>query len=916
MADVEKLVEAASRDLFGKAQLPTEEMLLTYIRSRAACICLIEAEAEQYTEEEILLAVKKIQTRHDTKMKMGALFDAETYKPWLADVRGGCDFFYWNRYEKHLKTKLTNNDIVDTLDKTTDKIIDHLGNPQEEGCWARRGLVVGHVQSGKTANYIGVMCKAADLGYKVIIVLGGLLNSLRNQTQRRIDSDFFGFCTKKKKEIGVAAFTPNSCRRPVSLTTAVSDFRKNTADQVPLNLQQLNEPVVLVLKKNVTTLKNLRDWLEAGNKKGLSNYPLLLIDDEADNASVNTNSEDKDPTSINIGIRKLLKMFPRSSYLGYTATPFANIFIDPDDEKDMVDGELYKDLFPKDFIVSLEPPDNYIGPSTVFGEDAPVDVLREIDDNTETLPLKHNKSFVPQELPSSLKYALACFFLVKTIREIDGQKKAHHSMMINVSRFTDVQERLKRLVSSHLKQYQQSIKNYAGLSSQKALKESPILRELKTVWEGEFKEYRSEFLQKKFSWEEIQAQLNSSISSIVVLSVNNKSTERLDYEDYPDGRSIIAIGGLGLSRGLTLEGLSVSYFLRNSIMYDTLLQMGRWFGYREGYNSLCRIFMQKTAISWYSHIADAMEELRRDFQRMESYGLTPMEFGLKVRSHPTALIVTARNKMRNASDFVARIDLNGRFVETSRLINEKEILATNGKIFENAINLANESSTPVADALGWLWKNVPIEIIEYVVSNFKNADDCLLTHKEPLQDYLSWLKTSKGLRVCDILLRGVKEGEPITIAGMSVIPVKRSLENSSLDDKRLTFIKRHITSRGDEAAGLTEQQICAIKAQYNEENISDSKFRQFKGEHGLPPLLILEFASVFASTKVLVETGKFKRKRVGDCKIVPAYGISFPGTPSDSRTPKRLTTYKVNRVWLMENAEWQDDTDEAVEVEV
>lgn len=914
MADVDKLVDKVSAELYDKKQIPSYDKLLEIIRIQAMFLVAVHG-GESFSEDELAQAAAKIQTRHDTTMGLGVLFEAETY----TDKRGEIDFYYWERYKQLLQEKMA-GDVVLKIDNITDKIVDHLEDPHKDGSWERRGLVVGHVQSGKTANYIGVMCKAADAGYKVIIVLGGLLNSLRDQTQKRIDSDFFGFCTKSKKEIGVAKF--DNSRRPFSLTTSVEDFRKTTADRVQIDLNALNEPVVLVLKKNVTTLKNLRNWLAASNKRGLSNYPMLLIDDEADHASINTNKSDRNPTKINQGIRELLKMFPRNSYLGYTATPFANIFIGPENEHEMQDGEMYRDLFPRDFILSLDPPSNYVGPTTVFDDESETKVLREINDNEDLLPIIHDKDFVPHALPASLRKAINCFLLIKTIRELDGQKNKHHSMMINVSRFTDVQEQLKLLVSEYLKKYQQAIKNYAGLPVADALEESALLRELKTVWEEEFSSFDKGWSKRCFSWEEVQHQLNTSVSSIAVLSINNKSTDRLDYDDYPDGRSIIAVGGLGLSRGLTLEGLSVSYFLRNSIMYDTLLQMGRWFGYREGYKELCRIFMTVEAASWYGHISSAVEELREEFREMERIGLTPLEFGLKVRSHPTALIVTARNKMRDAEEFVSQIALEGRFAETSRLINDKTVFADNTHVMESAVKMANSEKTPERDPLGWLWKGVSLDVMEKVVADFKNAPDCLLTTKAPLIEYISWLKNEKGVTCCDVLLRGLCDGDDYTCAGYSFSPISRSLENRTFDGKRLTFIKRHIISRGDEAAGISQEKIEEIKAEYKSRNpqnkkvnVPDAEYRRFKKLHNCPPLLILVFAEVFPSVKEVQADGKKRRVRIGEGMIVPAYGISFPGDPSGNRRPEKTVTYTVNRVWLNENSEWQDDTDDMEEDE-
>lgn len=897
MADIDKLIFQVSDALSTRTGSPTEDELQKLINGYASVLALAEPPA--FTDEEKELALRRLQTLFDTKMSLGTwFFDETAWSPWWLGDGGRkvqTDAYYWDRYQKSLLSKFPPL-VVGSLDTITDKILDHLADPQKEGNWERKGLVVGHVQSGKTANYIGLISKAADAGYKVIIVLGGMLNSLRNQTQARIDSDFFGYCTKSKKEIGVARF--GTQRRPFSLTTSVADFAKATADKVQIDLNALKEPVVFVLKKNVTTLNNLKKWLESGNKRGLSEFPLLLIDDEADHASINTNKEDQDPTKINLGIRSLLQLFPRNSYVGYTATPFANIFIDPANEDEMQNGKLYKDLFPRDFILSLDPPSNYVGAETLFKEEGDSANLREIDDNEDLIPLHppHNKDWKIASLPNSLKRSIDCFIIAKTIRELRGQMGKHHSMMVNVSRFTDVQESLKCKAFEFLKARQQAIRSYAGLSETEALKESSALRELKVVW-------AAEYVSAGFTWNEVQRRLNAAASPISVVSINNKSTDRLDYDDYPDGRSLIAIGGLGLSRGLTLEGLSVSYFLRNSIMYDTLLQMGRWFGYREGYQDLCRIFMTKQATSWYTHISGAVEELREEFREMERLGLTPMDFGLKVRSHPTALIVTAKNKMRSATEFVRQIALDGRFAETSRLINDEQKVADNKKVLEDAVTAAATVKQLEQTKLGWLWTGVPIGILENVVENFHNAPDCLLTTKAPLKEHLAYLK-GKGVTTCDVLLRSVDNREAdFDCAGRMIAPVERLLEDSDLSGRRITFNKRNISSPDDESAGLPEEAIKAIK-EANKGKPCRKGYRKYRAEHKMPPLLILVFAKVSASEK---KQGK-KRKAVGEIKVVPAYGISFPGDANG--LPEKRVAYTVNAVFYQKNTDF-DDSDEA-----
>lgn len=659
------------------------------------------------SENEILIVTKRLETRFDITMGIGSILKANNYIPWLDDARSEIDWYYWERYKWLLSKNGFSPNVIQSLDMVSNKIIDHLENPEKEGSWARKGLVVGHVQSGKTANYTGVITKAADSGYKVIIVLAGLIRPLRDQTQIRIDEGFIGLDSSKQldvsslKEKRIGVGFKDYSRTPISLTTSTQDFKNKIANQLGAQIKHFNEPVVLVIKKNVSILKNLINWLKSNNLE-LNNVPMLLIDDEADHASINTRKEDEDPTTTNKRIRELLSLFDKNSYLGYTATPFANIFIDPESENEMLND----DLFPRDFIISLDAPSNYMGAGRIFDDDSDLDILREIDDYTDILPLKHKKDDFPAILPLSLKEAIGSFVLIKTIRNLRGQSKKHNSMLINISRFTDIQSHLKLLVHDYLTELRDSIANHFALSEKEALNNSHLV-DLKHLWDKEFST-------AEFSWAGIQNELKKAVSPIKVIEVNSsRNSEPLDYSmnDFPNGRNLIAVGGISLSRGLTLEGLTVSYFLRNSVMYDTLMQMGRWFGYRTDFEDLCRIHMSEEAISWYSHISKATEELRNEFKNMEKAKMTPRDFGLSVRSHPESLIVTARNKMRSGRNIIRKISFEGRLVETSILIKSKEVVQENHQALSQLLCSIPQTSQINQETYGYLFNEIPADNI-------------------------------------------------------------------------------------------------------------------------------------------------------------------------------------------------------------
>jgi hypothetical protein len=845
--------------------------------------------AGNITGDDILKIAKKLETRFDISMGIGSILEADDYIPWLDDNRGDIDWYYWKRYRRLLPDKKFAPDVISKLDIVTDNIIGHLENPKKQGKWKRKGLVVGHVQSGKTANYTGVICKAADSGYKVIIVLAGLLSALRNQTQERIDEGFVGLDSArqleatglKEKLVGVGQFDFANLRTPVPLTTNTQDFDKTIATQLRTRIGHFNEPVILVLKKNVSILRNLIEWLR-NNNSDLHGFPMLLIDDEADHASVNTRRDDEDPTATNSRIRELLNLFEQSSYLGYTATPFANIFIDPDSDAEMLND----DLFPRDFIINLDAPSNYVGARRIFEEDGDLDIVREVNDHEDILPLNHKKDELPEILPDSLKEAIRVFILTKAARNLRGQQNSHNSMLVNVSRFTDIQSHIKLLVHEYLTELRDAITNHYALPQNDALKNADLLS-FKASWDKEFSA-------TEFSWSAVQNELKNAVSPIRVIEINgSKNAEPLDYNrrDYPNGRNVIAVGGLSLSRGLTLEGLTITYFLRNSIMYDTLMQMGRWFGYRTDFEELCRIYMTEEASSWYAHISRVTEELREEFSRMEKAKMTPKDFGLCVRSHPETLIVTARNKMRSGRTVIRQVSLEGRLVETSVLLRTSAVVNNNRKALDQLIQNISGTVPETINQPGFLYKNIPVSIITVFLKSFINHPASQLTEPKPIIDYAEGLKKGIG-NVWDVVLispsKNTKGTVEIDIIGQHIISQLRTV--SDYPGNGIELNRRRLGSSSHEKAGLTETVINVAESEYRKnspgKNFTGSIYRA-KREN---PLLMLH---------------------VLDCKIkednnslfpegIIAYGISFPGE-AGSRRPERLVEYVVNTVWWRSN---------------
>lgn len=862
-------------------------------------------EGATLTESELGTLQKKIESRVLHLRTHGCEIFSEDYHPWLANAKPDIDFYYWNRYKEYLLTKKRpmHNSTVRGIGDITDVIIDHLENPLKTGSWQRRGMVVGHVQSGKTANYIGVMCKAADVGYKVIIVLGGILNSLRNQTQERVDEGFIGKHSSNGKQI-LGAGLVDSTRTPVFLTNDKKDFSINMANQVGIELANLKEPAVIVIKKNKTSLENLISWLKNNNGAKLKDFPLLLIDDEADQASINTNKPDQEATTINRKIRELLDLFGRSSYLGYTATPFANIFIDP---------FAGNDLFPRHFILTLESPGNYFGPNRIFlgesGDDhANFDIIRTIDDHEDEdgdgpLPLKHGRDFDLVELPQSLAESIYVFILAKAIRLARGHINTHHSAMINASRFTDMHTRIKGLVDEQMDSIKDAITGYSSFPSDKACRNGIIAR-FKSLFNREFSDYG-------FEWEQILQYLKESALPIEVIVINSsKTASQLDYSsrNYPDGRSLVLIGGMSLSRGLTIEGLITSYFLRNSVMYDTLMQMGRWFGYRADYSDLCRIYMTATAESWYCHIADAMNELNAEFRRMRIAKMTPEDFGLCIKAHPEALIVTARNKMRTGRVVPHEISLDGRLAETVYLHHDNKILEHNFREISALVESLGKYESPSKQFPSYMWRNIDYKMIMAFVEKFKSHPLSQKMNPGPLVGFIEKL-SAEGKNKWDIYLVSPgrsQKGDPISIG---CLEINRQLRKISIDRSEdalaINGDRRRVGYASLEAAGLPLEEIKKSHLAYETEmgktgkvSYPGSIYRKLREDHN--PLLILHI--------IYGEERDRDGKIITVIDTIPAYGLSFPGEAGNGR-PKHLVSYVVNSIWTPEQ-EGGDDEDE------
>ena len=667
--------------------------------------------------------------------------------PWIKGKEATINWQFWNRYRDYLESeKNFSPSITASIDRLTNRTLDGLFDPKIKGELDKRGLVVGQVQSGKTANYTGLVCKAADAGFDFILVLAGIHNNLRSQTQLRLDESFLGFDTQYQRafntgshKIGVGIASNTIPVHSLTSSDEAGDFNK----RVTLSFAT-NEPIIGVVKKNQAVLRRVFQWLQSqaitlpDGRKVIRNKRLLLIDDEADNASISTLDDPtgQRATRINGLIRDILRLFSKSGYVGYTATPFANIFIPLNEDN----------LFPRDFIVNLPAPSNYIGPNKVFG----FEPLEEDEVPNSTLPIVHRiedaQNFIPQgqdrdlplpaSLPNSLKLAIKCFIITCAVRRLRGQTNVHNSMLIHVVRLINRQRHIRDLVENVFNFYKRGIE----------MNVSTIIDEFREAYETDTPSYRSYITTSRLIadsklkdidsqvqthlWEDVLPHLYPAVAKIEVKDINGGSADTLNYYDRSEGLSVIAIGGDKLSRGLTLEGLSVSYFLRASKMYDTLLQMGRWFGYRGGYIDLCRLFTSRELNEWFCHITRASEDLREQFDYMaDTAGSTPERYALGVRTHPGVLQISASNKIRSAVNI--RVSWSGKLIETYVFQKNPNVIKLNLEATVDFVRSLN--GKPVSKGNSFVWHNTAPDFILTLLSRFslsenlKSADPFNLT---------------------------------------------------------------------------------------------------------------------------------------------------------------------------------------------
>ena len=879
-------------------------------------------EISEEDEEELLLELEKkvLVTEKKKEEQMSTVLSRKQVQKWYDPEEWKNDLKQWKLYRR-LKRKELPEYIVDAIDSKTNEILNLIADPRPSlkkfAHFDIRGLVVGYVQSGKTGNYVGLINKAIDTGYKYVIILSGIHDNLRSQTQERIDEGIIGVIRRDNQQsrLGIG-HDPEFMPSITGMTTFDSDF--GTENLRVFNIIN-NDIRVWVVKKNKSILDNLNTFLldliefngqsdfvhkDSSGISRLTGIPLLIIDDEADQASIDTNRQtydesgkidpEVDPTTINRLIRSLLNKFTAKTYVAYTATPFANIFIHSKAKNNTV-GD---DLFPRDFIVMMKQPSNYVGPIEVFGgseeNDPGLPITRDIFDfqdnrfqlyhkwqhndklkgknsivtlykerlydilhwnnlvpvsgyvkdvkiaNGEELlvgeqfmPGMHKGDHDPEnvlkelqlenELPLSLKHAIGSFVLACAVRIHRGHSKKHMSMLIHITRYTKVQKKLTNCITDFCSVLFENIRQG----------DKDTLKWLKEIYDEDFLMSMNEMQNnpQKFNdfyigqktkltdiahkWSSVEKKLNVAVAKLTghngqakkpnVRNISGTSKDLLDYYKYREsGLGVIAVGGDKLSRGLTLEGLMISYYLRVSNAYDTLMQMGRWFGYRDGYVDVCRIYANNELLANYNHIAVAFEELRELFSEMAAEpDVSPETFGLRVKDHPSMLIT---NLMKMRASTPVDLDFSGKQSETVVFFNRADVIENNLRATEELISNAGNIDVELnKNRQGTkIWSGISENHILKFLKEYQTHPSSTKMKSETLIEYI--LKANKlnpaELINWTVVLVGTQSGPKVQIADYEIGIVERN--TTGIDDKISTGV---ITGNKEERFDFSESQI-------------------------------------------------------------------------------------------------------------
>lgn len=802
--------------------------------------------------------------------------DKDNKNNWYPGADSMVDSRFWPHLKDHLLTaKRWTPEAVQSIDDASDRIVAWLQSP-----WASsiktRGLVVGYIQSGKTANFTAVIAKAADAGYRFFIILSGTKTSLRSQTQERLDRELI-------------QLNPANWFSP----TAQSDFQLVGSKADFFLAEKKYDKMLCVVKKNATILKKLIAWLKGASPDVLRRCPFLIIDDEADEASINTaknqantDPENRDRTAINRHLVSLLNMLPKAAYIGYTATPFASVLIDPRPG----------DLYPRDFIVALPKPDGHFGTEKIFGRDRllqddtdeeykGLDMVRIIpqEELPDLKPPTNDHSFEPTVTPS-LREALHYFWMATAARIAREQGSDHSTMLIHTTQLITVHNNTRDEIERYRKRF---------LGELRGTNANGEFIRLSKQWDEEKKRVSSTDMgYVPVEFEQLWPYLLSAIERTEVVVDNSRSQYRLSYDG--DAKIQIAIGGNTLSRGLTLEGLLVSFFVRAANTYDTLLQMGRWFGYRPGYADLPRMWMTAELKGYFFDLATIEAEIRRDVENYALRGITPSEFGIRIRTHPD-LAVTAVAKMQHAVP--AKISYDGHPVQTVLFDHlnakwlEQNITATDSFIAK----LVQEGLKPTDINGHKIFYQVPASEVITFLQRYQFHSNSRELASKLLVTYIRSQNRYGLLKHWNVAVRGVinkKARSSIRLGNLEVPLLERARREFPRDYAHIGVLM----SKGDIGADLNHS------SQTQETSVEQIVNRRKSEWPGMGLLLIYPI-----SKDSEPGTGATEKVSLGAAENIIGLGLVFPPASEKSRGTQDYITIDPNK---LDHTEFELDEEE------
>lgn len=671
----------------------------------------------------------------------------------------------WKMYENKLKSQNWSKSSINNIKNSSFQILQSLSmDTREDG--PTKGLVIGNVQSGKTANMAGLMAMAADNGFNFFIVLSGVIESLREQTANRLYSD-----------MNVSG-NGNLHWHQIENPSLKSNLPAHDVSTLNLSVNS-KDKYFLVSLKNKTRLKNLFNWLKSDENKA-SQMKILIIDDEADQASINTKNIEEDETAINGLIKEMVhhKDFLGMNYIAYTATPYANVLNEVGDES----------LYPKDFVTLLEPSEDYFGAKQIFGIEDPetvpsVDIVRYIENDERDSIRYAQKEESYMECTESLKKSVQWLMLsVAALRAKKYNKPV--SMLVH----TSFKINHHALISKIIEDYLRSIKG-----SEEALKQmrSLYISETKRFDKKDLFNALSDYSSKDKvadypEWEEIESELKCLMDlqdseylshipigdegeakyhtgiHLVIDNSRSKSEDQIMRLVYPNKNQMpekapafIVVGGNTLSRGLTLEGLVSTYFLRTTNQADTLMQMARWFGYRKSYELFPRIWMDRLAYERYTFLAQMNEELKNEIMWYANNGMTPADFAPRIKNSPNYQLIriTSNNKMQSAKGI--EFDFAGYNTQTIYFEKDKSILSHNKNLTRDFLNQLDK---PLKNRSKMVWHKVSNKEVQSFLEKYKV---CSLDKKmSKLPELLGWLeKNTETLTKWNVILSSSGEIE-------------------------------------------------------------------------------------------------------------------------------------------------------------